>query len=339
MRGIHRILDANFNRAAEGMRVLEDIARFMLDRQDLCGGIKRCRHDLRSISRLDSMYFRDTAGDVGTVLETSEENLRRDVSDIAAAAGNRCAEALRVIEEVLKLENGANMVESIRYRMYEYSADVVLALGSNKRKQWRLCFILITARCELPWRETLKQAIDAGCDCVQVREKSMSTNKLIGHVQEVGSIASTAGVSVIVNDRVDVAMAAEANGVHLGDTDMTIRQARQICSNSLLIGATVHAQNGAARAIRQGADYLGIGPMFSSRTKPDTPVTGSSLLKSVLSDHPMTNHLAIGGITPTNARDLYAMGCRGVAMCDAIASSTTPWQVVRDTLAGAMQPS
>ncbi len=339
MRAVQRILDANINRAAEGMRVLEDLARFLLDRKELCGAIKQCRHEIRSISQSDIAWSRDTSGDVGTTHTTPCEDTREHVSDIAAAAGNRCAEALRVIEELLKLDNKGSEIESIRYRMYDHAAEVFMLLRVNQNKQWKCCFILTASSCVLPWRDTLQQSIDAGCDCIQIREKTMATNALIDHTKEVVSIASGRDIAVIVNDRVDVAMIAGAAGVHLGSADTPVKEARQLCSNKLLIGATVHDLSDCTTAIQQGADYLGIGPMFTSTTKPEIQTAGPRLLKAVLNEYPSMSHLAIGGITSSNANDLFAIGCKGIAMCDAIASSTTPLQVVLDVIERAMQPS
>ncbi len=338
MRAVQRILDANINRAAEGMRVLEDIARFLLDKKELCGEIKQCRHELRSIA-LGVDQYRDTANDVGTTHETPSERSRECVADIATAAGNRCAEALRVIEEVLKLENKGSEVEAMRYRVYDHAADVVLALRVSQGRQWKCCYVLTTSCCVLPWRDTLQQSIDAGCDCIQIREKTMTTNALIEHTKEVVSAGNKCGVAVVVNDRVDVALIAKAAGVHLGAADMTVKEARQLCSNKLLIGATVHDLTDVTNALKEGADYLGIGPMFASVTKPDIQPAGPSLLTTVLNEYPSVRHLAIGGITAANAHDLFAVGCKGVAVCNAIASSTSPHQVVHDMIEGAMQPS
>ena len=223
--------------------------------------------------------------------------------------------------------------------MYDYAAEVVMLLSTDKNKQWKCCFILTTSTCVLPWRDTLCQSLDAGCDCVQVREKTMATNTLIGHVKEVVEIASARGAAVVVNDRVDIAMIAGAAGVHLGGTDTTVKDAKQLCSDTLLIGATIHELNDATVAINEGADYLGIGPMFPSTTKPELQTAGPLLLTTILDEYPSVHHLAIGGITPANANELFDIGCTGIALCDAIASSTTPHQVVQDAIVGAMQPS
>ena len=118
MSAVHRVLDANLNRAAEGMRVLEDIARFVLENQTLCASIKNCRHELRL--HATTLTSRNTRGDVGIHNSTPLEDSRNSLHDIATAAGNRCGEALRVIEEFLKLTSETNTAEHIRYTRRTY---------------------------------------------------------------------------------------------------------------------------------------------------------------------------------------------------------------------------
>ena len=321
---VHRVLDANINRAAEGMRVLEDVARFVLGNQDLCGAIKNCRHELRQ--QTPELSSRDTEGDVGTALSTEQETSRDSIRDIATAAGNRCCEALRVIEEFLKLENTKNTIESIRYKMYDLTEIAIQALGARTKEQWSLCFVMTIDECVLPWHDTLAQAFVSGCDCVQVREKNLTTAQYIAHVLEVKNIADTFNVPVIVNDRVDVMLATNATGVHLGGDDMSIYDARTTCGSQWIIGATVHidSTHKAEECIAVGADYVGVGSMFASQTKPDVQVAPLGLLKNAISHH----HLAIGGITPENVHQLYDIGCKGVAVSSAIAHSATPEKVV-----------
>ena len=136
MGAVHRVLDANINRAAEGMRVLEDIARFVLNNKGLCESIKNCRHELRT--HTPKTTSRDTKNDVGTTVSTLQEESRNSLHDVATAAGNRVAEALRVIEELLKLESQQNSTETIRYTMYDLSAEVIGLLGATKKQQWKL---------------------------------------------------------------------------------------------------------------------------------------------------------------------------------------------------------
>jgi len=323
---IHRVLDANMNRAAEGMRVLEDIARFVLDHKQLCGAIKSCRHELRlHASKVSS---RDTKNDVGTTNSTLQEQNRNSLYDVATAAGNRCAEALRVVEEFLKLESQQNTIETIRYTMYDLSAEVISLIGATKKQQWQLCFVMTKNDCVIAWKDTLVQSIVAGCDCIQVREKEMSTRDLIKHVQEVKKIADVYGVQVIVNDRVDVALAAGASGVHLGEEDMSVQDARKLCGSEYIIGVTAHSPEKINELTSLGADYVGVGAMFESQTKPNVQIAPLGLLKNALA----FNHLAIGGITPENVQQLYDAGCKGIAVSASIANSETPERIIKTLL-------
>ena len=321
-----RVLDANINRAAEGMRVLEDISRFILENRALCSVIKNCRHQLRE--QTPHNLSRNTSTDVGTLISTAQENKRESIHDIATAAGNRCAEALRVIEEFLKLHGIENNIESIRYKMYDVSKEIVMSLGSTNKKQWRLCFVMTVDQCVLPWPETLMQVIEAGCDCVQIREKTMTTSGLNKHVLDVKRFTDVHHVSLIVNDRVDVMLATNATGVHLGKDDMSVTDARKLCGDKFIIGATAHLVDEIENANRYGADYVGVGAMFESPTKPEVRVVGAELLKHV----GKFNHLAIGGITETNAHEIFRMGCKGIAVGSVIAQSCTPRTVTQQLL-------
>ena len=323
---VMRILDANINRAAEGMRVLEDIARFKLEHKNWCESIKKCRHELRS--QTPTLLHRDVGGDIGTQLTTGQEQNRESILDIARAASNRCSEALRVVEEFLKLHNAGSTVESIRYKMYEISAAIIGALGSMSREQRKLCFVMTANSCVLPWQETMRQVISAGCDCIQVREKNMQTAELIWHAAEAAEIASNYNAQVIVNDRVDVMLASGAAGVHLGEFDMSVQDARKQCGPEYIIGATAHTKEKMQFAIESGADYVGVGAMFASQTKPDVKVAPLELLKNAL----RYNHFAVGGITAENVQQLYSVGCKGIAVGSSIAQSTTPGKVVASLL-------
>ncbi len=328
-----RVLDANINRAAEGMRVLEDIARFVLEDKRLCSEVKSCRHELRE--QTPTLYSRSTAEDVGTGISTVQEGNRGSIHDIALAASNRCSEALRVVEEFLKLHNAENTVESIRYRMYDLSAEIIKQLGSTNKHQWKLCFIMAKDDCVMPWKETLSIALDAGCDCVQIREKTMSTYDCVEHVREVQKITNAYGVPIIINDRVDVMLATNAGGVHLGADDLPLSEARRICGKEKIIGATAHSIAELNNAINLGVDYVGVGAMFPSPTKPNVAPAETGLLEAATSVH----HLAVGGITPDNVHLLHNRGCQGVAVSSVIANSTTPGLVVETLLQPKAQPA
>jgi thiamine-phosphate pyrophosphorylase len=329
-----RLLDANANRAGEALRTLEDAARFGLSDRGASEGLKRLRHDLRTALRgLPGGWLhasRDAAGDVGTTVGTPEEYRRGSLLEIAIAAERRAAEALRTLEEGLKVVDpaAARLVEAARYRVYDLAASIIRRLPGRRREQWRVCVLLTESLCRRPWRDVARAAIEGGAEAIQLREKSLDGGELLDRAAWLVSIARPRGVRTIVNDRVDVALAADADGVHLGVDDLPIAAARGICGDRLLLGASTHDPDEAARAAAAGADYCGVGAMFPGGAKPGAPRTGPAYLEAYLAAHPDLPHLAIGGIDPTNIDELIRRGCRGVAVSGTVCGAERPDEVV-----------
>jgi thiamine-phosphate pyrophosphorylase len=159
---------------------------------------------------------------------------------------------------------------------------------------------------------------------VQVREKEMPARALLARVREVIALARPAGVPVVVNDRADIAVAAGADGVHLGTEDLPLMEARRLAGTGLLLGASTHDLGEASAAVEAGADLCGVGAMFSTALKPDRAPSGPAYLRSFIERFPRTPHLAIGGITPANIGELAAAGARGVAVSAAICGARDP---------------
>jgi thiamine-phosphate pyrophosphorylase len=330
-----RILDANANRAREAMRVMEDAARFAINDQSLCGGLKEMRHELRAaLDALPAGWLeanRDTPGDVGTHISTSAEMERATLLDVVIAAGKRLGESLRVMEEIAKTIDPATAshLESLRYRAYAVEALLHQRLGSGRGRQWRMCVLLTESLCRRSWREVLQAVLDGGADCIQVREKDIPGGLLVQRVREVIEVARPRGVSVIVNDRADVAIASGADGVHLGADDLSTADVRRMAGRTLLIGASTHDLNEAKAAIEAGADYCGVGTMFASTVKPDRPIVGTAYLRQFIERYPNVPHLAIGGITTENVHELIDAGAGGVAVSAAVCAADDPAAVVR----------
>jgi len=319
-----RLLDASANRAAEGLRTLEDALRFALDRGDLVERAKAIRHGVRTaLERLPAgraIAHRDAAGDAGREATGGRDGDREGVRGVALAAMRRAIEALRSLEEFGKLVDADLSADAarLRYRAYDLERDAVLALGSPRRFQPTLCLLLTESLCARPWHETLVAAIGGGVDLVQVREKHMTARALLARVREVIAVARPRGVPVVVNDRADVAVAAGADGVHLGTDDIPLMEARRLAGTGLLLGASTHDLGEASAAIEAGADLCGVGAMFATALKPDRVPSGTAYLRAYLERFPRTPHLAIGGITPANVGELAAAGARGVAVSAAI---------------------
>jgi thiamine-phosphate pyrophosphorylase len=195
--------------------------------------------------------------------------------------------------------------------------------------QWRLCLLLTRGQCRLPWDAVLERAIAGGVDAVQVREKSLDDGELLAHARAVRAICAPRGVATIVNDRVDIALAAEADGVHLGTGDLPLRDARRIAGDALVIGASTHSLAEARAAIDAGADLCGVGAMYPSSLKPSLAPSGEAYLRAFLREFPLFPHLAIGGVAPGRVAALARAGCRGVAVSSAICGAEDPEAVAR----------
>ena len=337
-----RLLDANHNRAREALRTLEDAARFLLNDAALAGEAKAVRHALSECLRdrlRGAAAHRDTPGDVGTSIRTEAEMRRCSGHDVAAAAGARLGEALRCLEEFGKIDSGAvapgvdaAAIERLRYRAYELERRLLLRLPGRERPQWRLCLLLTESLCRLPWREVLRAALDAGVDCVQVREKHLDGGALRARAEAV--LAAAAGrAAVVVNDRVDVALAAGADGVHLGQSDLSALDARRLAGPDLIVGVSTSRLAEAEAAAAAGADYCGVGPMFPTTTKQKDDIVGPAYLREYLSWGGLP-HLAIGGITAERLGPLVEAGAQGVAVTAAICAAADPGAAAHALLGG-----
>ena len=273
---------------------------------------------------------RDTTNDVGTGITAPGEHERAGLDAVATAAGKRLGEALRVIEETGKTIDStlSRQVEAIRYRAYDAETALHTKLAGGRARQWRVCLLLTGTLCTRPWRDVLAAAIDGGAECVQIREKAMEAGELRRRADEVIEIARPAGVSVIVNDRIDIALAAGADGVHLGTGDLPLADARRLAGRTLLLGASTHDLAEGRAAVDAGADYCGVGKMFDTTTKPATTTTGPRVLDAFVRQYPRMPHLAIGGVTPENIDQLVEAGARGVAVSRAICAAEHPDRVV-----------
>jgi thiamine-phosphate pyrophosphorylase len=337
-----RMIDANANRAREALRVMEDAARFGLDHPTLSAALKALRHDLHAaiefvgVDRGLLLANRDTPGDVGTTISTPAEHERAGLRDVVLAAGARLSEALRVIEESAKaLGRDGSGIERLRYRAYEVEKELGLAMGTGRCPQYRLCVLITEALCVCHgWEEVVTLAVAGGADCVQLREKDLPDRALLTRARRLVEIAKDGsgdgGVDVFINDRPDVAMLAGADGVHLGQTDLSVADVRSLVGFGLLVGVSCSTLEQAKRAVREGADVVGLGPMFASSTKPKDRLAGPGLVREYLADPVTVPHLAISGIGPENIGRLVEVGCRGVAVSGCVCGAEDPEGVCRE---------
>jgi len=324
-----RILDANANRAREALRVVEDYARFVLDDDLLSQQLKQLRHDLtQQLGQYvgTAIVHRDTPGDVGTDNKVPAEGVRHGLADVVIASGKRLGEALRVIEEVLKTERPSEgfLIESLRYQWYGLEQTIALSFRPNRFRNVRLYVLITEAVCKRPWLDAAEQAILGGADCIQLREKELEAGELLGRAQQLVSLCRSHRVPCIINDRPDVAVLARADGVHVGQGDLSPADVRKIVGEEMLIGVSTHNLDQARRAVREGADYIGVGPVFKSGTKTREFIAGLDYAKQVAEQISAIPVVAIAGITEQNVDEVLATGIRAVAVTAAVAGSDDP---------------
>ncbi|MDZ7667582.1 MAG: thiamine phosphate synthase [Desulfotignum sp.] len=174
------------------------------------------------------------------------------------------------------------------------------------------------------------QAVRAGIACVQLREKTASTREFLDLALALKPILASAGIPLIINDRVDIALAAGADGVHLGQTDMPYGTARRLLGPDAVIGLSVETWEDVAAARDLDVDYLGVSPIFTTPTKTDT---GSPWgLDGLAEIRAYSRHalVAIGGLNEANAADIIEAGADAVAVVSAICSADNPFTAARN---------
>jgi len=334
LREVYRIADVNFNRTREGLRVVEEACRFVLADAGLTAGLKDLRHRLSALEeafpggRPALLAARDIPGDTDALVP--EHRSRDDVFAAAGAGWKRAQEAARVLEELSRALDPvlAYRFKELRFALYAAEREWALAAAAwGQRAAFeRVRLYLVAGRADTggrPLAEVVRAAVAGGAGAVQLREKNMGTRELTALAAELGALVRAAGALFLVNDRVDVAAAVDADGVHLGQDDLPVDAARRLLGPGKLIGVSVHSPAQAREAREQGADYVGLGAVFSTATKPEAHAPGLSLLSELAAGADLPS-VAIGGIDLSNVKEVLRAGFRRVAVVRAVAGAPDP---------------
>jgi thiamine-phosphate pyrophosphorylase len=318
-----RIIDANLNRATEALRVTEELARFGLDSSYLTGQLKDVRHSLTSAFagwHAAMVQIRDVLTDVGTARSIPSETSRSDVTDVAGANFSRLKQSLRCLEEFGKTIDApaAAQVEQIRYRVYSLEKALLGAARSRIQFDDLQLYVLVDGDLSVErFRERIKSLIAAQVNIVQLRDKTLSDRDLLQRANVLTDLTRSTDVLSIINNRADVAIACHADGVHLGQDDLTVAAARRIVGDRLLVGVSTHSIEQARAAVLDGVDYIGVGPTFPSQTKNFDDFPGLDLLIAVASEISLPA-FAIGGVTLDKLSDVVATGVHRIAIQHAL---------------------
>ena len=320
------------------MRVVEDYVRFVLDDPFLTGEIKALRHELAEaaamMSAAERHAARETRGDVGTSISTESEGRRGDAWDVCAASLKRTQQSLRSLEEYGKLRNAefAGRCEAIRYRLY--TLEKVIDTGRTSRTRLdrvRLCVLVDGRDSADGFARLVAELVDAGVGMIQLREKHLDDRELLARARLLRERTRSTSTLAIINDRPDVAAIVDADGVHLGQEDLSVKDARAVVGPRLLIGVSTHNIAQARAAVLDGANYLGAGPTFPSETKAFDDFAGLDYLRAVAAETRLPT-FAIGGITADNLADVLVTGISRVAVGAAVTKSRQPGVAVRTLL-------
>lgn len=194
-----------------------------------------------------------------------------------------------------------------------------------------LCLVTDRGLCgNRPLADIVRQAVQGGIASVQLREKDLSTRAFVEEAAQIKALLTPAAIPLIINDRVDVALAVGAEGVHVGQNDMPCELVRRLMGPTAIIGLSVETWEDVERAQDQPVDYLGVSPIFATPTKTDTKgawgLTGLARIKAY-SRHPL---VAIGGLNAANIADVVRAGADGIAVVSAICAAADPAVATRD---------
>lgn len=324
---IQRIIDANLNRAGEGLHLLEELARMMLNNTALTQQLKSIRHEiLRGDLAFNQQLVqsRDSESDVGFDIEIEEDKLREPPTMVVANA-RRVQEALRILEEMAKVPGTAPQLDPEKYKqarfaLYNIEQELLSRLmRQEKKSQLTGLYAIIDSQVlgKRPHLKVAQELIKGGSSVIQLRDKSTAKAELLPVAQKLQKLCAEKGVLFIVNDHLDIALAAGADGLHLGQEDLPISVMRKLLTMDMILGCSVNTVEQAKNAEANGADYIAVGSMYLTISKEKPVVVGVGRLKQVrgVVSLPL---VAIGGIKEDNANEVAANGADAVAVISAI---------------------
>lgn len=325
MQKYYRMIDANINRTAEGLRVLEDIARFQFTNQELTDLLRNLRHQVRkNLAELqgDCLSARDSAGDIGlNISQCSNLDEKKNHSHLIEANFKRVQEGLRVVEESLKIlgfNRLSKVYESLRFVTYDLEKKYKQAIkkGEHKSCLYTDLYCLTAEEYSLGRSniEVVQEMLKAGIKIIQYREKEKKMLEKYRECLQIRELTRKANATFIVNDHLELALLVKADGVHVGQNDLPLEKVRELAGENMLIGVSTHSPQEALEAIEKGADYIGVGPIFATKTKKDvcSPV-GLEYLEYIAKNTSIP-FVAIGGIKEHNLKQVLEKGAKCVAM-------------------------
>jgi thiamine-phosphate pyrophosphorylase len=316
-----RILDVNLNRLTEALKFIEDVIRFSMPDQTRLSEIRRLRQDFLSVKKKLPLArivgYRHSQSDPGR-RSGFDSRIRKSFPDLVLAGCARAKESSRTLEEILKISDpaAAERIKGLRFRIYDLEKDLLAPLA--RRFDPRLQAILDENYLpDLNLARTVRILTRHGATMIQLRIKTRPDREFYRLGLNLRKMIADPKVAFIINDRPDICRAVNADGVHLGTTDLPARKVREFLGPKFIIGASAENLAQAAAAESGGADYLGVGAVFATPTKPEALPCGLAVLRRICRRCRIPV-IAIGGISPANQRKVFKAGAQGIAVCSAL---------------------
>ena len=299
-----------------------------MNNKDITDRLKRIRHEysiLKSYIPNDYLISRDSIKDIGKT-SNFEKMTRNNIIDIVRASFGRTEESMRVIEEYGKLISVqlSQKAKRIRFELYTLEKDTINEFEKNKMifpKQFGLYLVMTDPI--IGYEKLTEIAVKNNIRVIQLRDKKLNDKKLLNIAKRIKNITKYTQTLFFVNDRIDIAMLSNADGLHIGQTDISIKQVKSF-SQTILIGKSTHNEKQLKSALKENPDYIGIGPIYKTFSKkiPDVAL-GINGAKHMLkmADRPA---IGIGGIKDINLRDVLNIGFVNFGIISYITNSKNP---------------
>jgi thiamine-phosphate pyrophosphorylase len=268
---------------------------------------------------------------VGTSVTLPSEQERAGAAAVVEANFKRVEQALRTLEEFAKTLSAAAAakLEQLRYRVYTLERATGITRGSLERLAESRLYVLVDGgESEALFGQLVSSLVEARVSIIQLRDKRLADRELVARARLLGELVRATPTLFVMNDRPDLAVLAEADGVHVGQEELAVKDARRIVGPRALVGASTHSLEQARAAVLDGADYIGVGPTFPSGTKEFTHFTGTELLAAVAAEIRLPA-FAIGGVTADNLPEVLAAGFDRVAVSGAVTGARDPAAAAR----------
>lgn len=336
---ILRIIDANLNRTGEGLRVLEDIARLVLNDAALSQRLKTMRHELVTGDlpfNTKLIQARDSEGDVGINTLAPGQEKPKELPVVIMANARRIQQSLRTMEELTKTKDitpklDPEKFKEARFNLYSIERELLSKILRQDKVQHICGLHAIIDTQALKGRshiEVAAQIIRGGTKTLQLRDKLTSKKGLLPIAQQLKALCAEHNVLFIVNDYLDLALAANADGLHLGQNDLPVKVARRLLPIDKILGFSTTTVDQAIAAESDGADYIAVGSIYPTPSKETAVIVGLDRLRQVRQAVSLPL-VAIGGITKDNVAEVIAAGADSVAVISAILEAESPEEAAR----------